>query len=318
MSNLIKAYSVKYEESTKKIDSNAKADVFEKEFVDRYIADNIALKQIDFNEVARGLEDHAHEEGDGFIPGIAGEVISESDEDPREAGISSRIEELNEELSAKLDEIKEQEERLASLKAEADEILSSAQQRADEIIALARQQAQEDSSLIREAAKNEGYDDGMQSAQAEIEARTRELEETRAELDRTYKKQVSELEPAFVEIAISIVEKLTGIYASEKEGIIAYLVESAFAEIPRSNEYIIRVPESFHDGVEELKTRIEESVGEEARVEIVEDKLLPQDGAMIETDSRIFDCSLSTMKDTLFENMRLLALSHSRPNNESV
>ena len=123
---------------------------------------------------------------------------------------------------------------------------------------------------------------------------------------------MSELEPAFVEIAISIIDKLTGIYASEKEGIIAYLVESAFADIPRSNEYIVRVPESFHDGIEDLKSRLCEAAGEDARVEIVEDKLLPQDGAMIETDSRIFDCSLSTMKDTLYENLRLLALSHSK------
>ena len=156
----------------------------------------------------------------------------------------------------------------------------------------------------------------MQAAQAEIEARTRELDERRAELESNYKKQVSELEPAFVEIVISLVEKLTGIYASEKEGIISYLVESAFEDIPRSNEYIVRVPESFHDEVEGLKARLEEAVGEEARVEIVEDKLLPVDGAMIETDSRIFDCSLSTMKDTLFENLRLLALSHSRSDGE--
>ena len=61
MSNLIKAYSVKYEENTKTIDSNEKAEAFEKEFVDKYIADNIALKQIDFGEVAKGLEDHARE-----------------------------------------------------------------------------------------------------------------------------------------------------------------------------------------------------------------------------------------------------------------
>lgn len=316
MSNLIKAYSVKYEENTKTIDSNEKADSFEKEFVDKYIADNIALKQIDFGEVAKGLEDHAREEGDGFIPGIEGEVLVEDDADPREAGIGSRIEELNAELSAKLDEVKEQEDRLEELKAEADRVTGEAQERADSIVALAKKQAQDDSSLIREAARTEGYDDGMQAAQAEIEARTRELDERRAELESNYKKQVSELEPAFVEIVISLVEKLTGIYASEKEGIISYLVESAFEDIPRSNEYIVRVPESFHDEVEGLKARLEEAVGEEARVEIVEDKLLPVDGAMIETDSRIFDCSLSTMKDTLFENLRLLALSHSRSDGE--
>ena len=115
MSNLIKAYSVKYEENKKTIDSNEKADAYEKEFVDQYISENIALKQIDFNEVARGLEDHAEQEGDGFIPGIAGEVVYEDGADPREAGIGSRIEELNEELSEKLDEIKAQEERLESL-----------------------------------------------------------------------------------------------------------------------------------------------------------------------------------------------------------
>ena len=312
MSNLIKAYSVKYEENKKTIDSNEKADAYEKEFVDQYISENIALKQIDFNEVARGLEDHAEQEGDGFIPGIAGEVVYEDGADPREAGIGSRIEELNEELSEKLDEIKAQEERLESLKAEADEILSSARERADEIVKLAKDQAKEDSSLIREAARTEGYDDGMQAAQAEIDARTRELEERRVELEDSYKKQVSELEPAFVEIIISIIDKLTGIYASDKEGIIAYLVESAFADIPRSNEYIVRVPESFHDGVEDLKARLTEAAGEEARVEIIEDKLLPVDGAMIETDSRIFDCSLSTLKDALYENLRLLSLSHSK------
>ncbi|MCR4721979.1 MAG: hypothetical protein K5655_09665 [Lachnospiraceae bacterium] len=312
MSNLIKAYTVKYEENTKHIDSNEKADAYEKEFVDKYISDNIALKQIDFSEVAKGLEDHAGPNADGFIPGIVGEVISEGDVDPRESGIGSRIDELNEELSAKLDEVKAQEELLESLKEESERITAEAKQRADEIIALAKKQANDDSSLIREAARSEGYDDGMQAAQAEIDARTRELEERREELENSYMKQVKEMEPAFVEIALSIIDKLTGIYASEKEGIIAYLVESAFEDIPRSNEYIIRVPESFHDGVEELKARLVAAAGEEARVEVIEDKLLPEDGAMIETDSRIFDCSLSTAKDTLYENLRLLALSHSK------
>ncbi|MCR5431929.1 MAG: hypothetical protein K6E95_05175 [Lachnospiraceae bacterium] len=312
MSNLIKAYSVRYEDNTKKIDSNDKADVYEKEYVDKYIAENIAIKQIDFNEVAKGLENHGGDAGDGFVPGIAGEVIYEDNVNPQEEGVLKRIEELNEELSQKLDEVKAQEDRLESLKAEGAEITKSAQQRADDIVALAKKQAQEDSSLIREAAKNEGYEEGMQSAQAEVDAKMRELEERREELENRYKKQVSEMEPAFVEIAISVINKLTGIFASEKEGIIAYLIESAFEEIPRSNEYIVHVPESFHDGVEALKAGLEEAAGEDARIEIVEDKLLPHDGAMIETDSRIFDCSLSTLKDTLYENMRLLALSNSK------
>jgi len=315
LSNLIKGYSVKYADDTKKIDSNDAADKLAREYMDKYIAENIALKQIDFNEVAKGLENVGTDEDD-FVPGIgASEVIVE---DEQSSAASQRLERINEEVSERLDEVKELEDRIKSLQEEEDRVLAETKERADAMIEQAKKQAQDESDLIKEGARNEGYDEGMSRAKGELDARSRQLDERAAALEENYKKQVSELEPAFVEIAIKIVEKLTGIYASDKEGIIGYLVESAFEDIPRSEEYIIRVPSSFMENAAALKDKLTEKLSDDVKVEIIEDKLLPVDGCMIETDSRIFDCSLGTAKDTLFENMRLLALSHSKNDGEDA
>ncbi len=300
MSNLIKAYSVSYDEPTKKLDLNEKAENFRRLYVER-------LEKQSSGETQDG--EYADDD-DGFVEGIVGDrvIIKGSEEET--------LSEQEKKILANQREIEKLQKKLEDLRVEAGKILDDAEEQAEEIINNAKAEAETQYESLIQSYMEQGYEEGRQTATKECDELKASLERQIRENEENYEKQVSELEPAFVEIVISLVEKLTGIYASEKEGIISYLVESAFEDIPRSNEYIVRVPESFHDGVEGLKARLEEAVGEEARVEIVEDKLLPVDGAMIETDSRIFDCSLSTMKDTLFENLRLLALSHSRSDGE--
>jgi flagellar assembly protein FliH len=297
---LIKAYSVSYDEPTKKLDLNEKAENFRRLYVER-------LEKQSSGETQDG--EYADDD-DGFVEGIVGDrvIIKGSEEET--------LSEQEKKILANQREIEKLQKKLEDLRVEAGKILDDAEEQAEEIINNAKAEAETQYESLIQSYMEQGYEEGRQTATKECDELKASLERQIRENEENYEKQVSELEPAFVEIVISLVEKLTGIYASEKEGIISYLVESAFEDIPRSNEYIVRVPESFHDGVEGLKARLEEAVGEEARVEIVEDKLLPVDGAMIETDSRIFDCSLSTMKDTLFENLRLLALSHSRSDGE--
>ncbi len=270
MSNIIKASAITYTQEKRKIDFNSKAEEFAKLFVEKH---------------ANVVEETAEGE---FVPGIAG-IFTEQTEPLAETEIEPQAEEI-----------------LAEAKEQAEQILAMADNQAKEILDRAETEAEQIRVDTYNQAKEEGYASAKKQADKELAAAKKQLEEQKKQNQRAYEKQVTELEPAFVEMVIRLVQKLTGVMLEEKREIILYLVEQAMSEIDPVMNYLIHVSPEDYDIVNTKKKDLEWKLKEGAVLEVVEDRMLKRGQCMIETDSRIFDCSIDTQLKNLSSDLRML------------
>ena len=294
MSNVIKAYSISYDEPAKKLDNNEKAETFRKLYVEQ------VEKEAEGKNEDDGFYDEENLE-DTFTEGITGEkvIIKGSDNETlseQEKVILSRQREI-EKLNKKLEE----------LRIEAGRILDEAEEQAEEIVNKAREDAETQyDSLIAEYTEK-GYEEGRRTAEQECNDLKERLERQIKQNEEDYEKQVSELEPAFVEVLIKYIGKLTGIYSSDRSEVIMHVIHQAMTKQTPCRNFIIRVSTHDYGTVLNLKPEILLWLPDGSQVEVVEDKLLNEGGCMIETDTRVFDCSIDTQMRSLIEDLRILS-----------
>ena len=289
LSNLIKAYSIKYNEDNKKtIDLNDKENEFQKMYLDKLGLSSLYTESFDAKNLTA-----ATIEGDGFVAGLhpvaSVEEINEENHD---------ITALEEEYSIKKQQMED----------EASEILKDARRRANEIL----EQAKKDAENLRNSAREEGYNAGTELAKSEILQKNQELLEEKKKLESDYNEKLRELEPKFVELLIAFIKKLTNYAMEEKEEIILYLIEQAFQGSDASNSYIVKVSSEDYELVSLKKPELLWQLKEGVELEIVEDPLLSKAQCLIETDSRVIDCSLDVQLKNLICDLRLLAGTSSR------
>lgn len=305
MSNVIKASQIAYAENVRHLDMNDRSEEYRQKFIEDFISSNIALKQIDFDEVSRKLETEKvlTTEDVDFTPGIAGEQVYVEDEAPVDTTAAT----LESRLSEKRMELESLNSRIEEINAEAERILEDARTQVTAMMEEARTEAEQEKEAIFAQAREEGYNEGVAKAAEENLRKEEQLRQEEEELRRDYEKQVEELEPAFVEVMIKYIRKLTGIYADDKREIILHLIDEAFKGKHNNENFIIRVSEADFPMASYSKDSIRGYLSDNSSVEVVMDKLLEKNQCMIETESRIFDCSLDSGMNSLIEDIRLLA-----------
>lgn len=311
MSNVIKARTINYNTDIRNIDMNARADEIAEKYANDYYTSNIANhQQISFDEVSRKLEEEKviTPEDVEFKPGLFGEEISgvldEETYENEAASLEARLSEKRAELADVENSIKQAHEEL-------EQILADARSEAENILSEAREQAAAEAEELKEQAKTDGYSEGTEQARSEAEeqiaAARAEAEAEKEKYRAEYEKQVEEMEPAFVELVVKYVEKLTGIYNEDKQEIILHLIDDAFKGQKGTENFIIRVSEEDYPIVAYSKETMKGYISDDSTLEIVADKMLSKSQCMIETESRIYDCSLDEQLKSLIEDIRLLA-----------
>jgi len=288
---VIKGYSVSYDEPFKKLDMNEKAESFRKLYVERM------EKQLENAEA----EPDGINEDIPFTQGIAAEniVIKGSEEEA--------LSEQEKKILENQKEIKKLQAKLEELRVEAGKILDDAEEQASALMEEARSNAQSEyENLLNEYAQ-QGYDEGRTRGEQECNELKERLLKQIKENEEEYEKQVKELEPAFVEILIKYIEKLTGIFASDRTEVIMHCIHQAMTKQTPCRNFIIRVSPADYGTVLNSKPEILLWLPDGSQIEVVEDKMLNEGGCMIETDTRIFDCSVETQMKSLTEDLRLLA-----------
>lgn len=290
MSNLIKGYSVSYDEPTKKIDLNEKAENFRRLYVEK----------LERQTAGADTEDYISDD-DGFTEGITGEriILKGSEEET--------LSEQEKRILANQREIEKLQKKLEELRVEAGRILDEAEEQAEEIVTKAKEEAETQYESLLSTYMQQGYDEGRQNAERECDelkaALTRQIQEN----EEKYEKQVSELEPAFVEVLIKYIEKLTGIYTSDRNEVIMHCIHQAMTKQTPCRNFIIRVSQHDYGTVLNSKPEILLWLPDGSQIEVVEDKMLKEGDCLIETDTRIFDCSVETQMRSVIEDLRLLA-----------
>ena len=273
MSNVIKAAAVTYTQEIRTIDSNLREGGFTRLAVEK-------RANVSGGEVT-----------EGFKPGIPGIFSDQGGVEP---------EDVPEDLAA---EFAAEKARLEQLKKEADDVLSDAREEVKKLLAGAKVDAEE----IRKQAYADGLRQGEQKAKEKYDSMKVRLEAEVKRQKEDYERQVSELEPAFAEILIKLLEKLTGVLLAEKQGIIAYLLEQAIRGIEPGMTYLVHVSAEDFPLANSKKGELLRDLKEGAVLEIIEDRTMQKGQCIIETDSRIFDCGIDTQMKNLAGDLRLLA-----------
>lgn len=327
LSNMIKAYSVRYKEEMKKIDVTGREEEIHAKMAEAVISRSFVggLNAINLTEsgeipaiadLAEGEEGTVRSGEDGIDEDTAnGEAAAANDVGARavfnEAAMEAWREEEREKIKAQITGA----ERLAmkielekSIRTQADIILEQARVQGETVKEKARQAAEEERAGILEAARREGYEEGRQKMLQEQEAMEAAFAEKERLLSEEFERKQSELEPMATDVIVKLLESLTGVCLESRKGIVTYLVTKALSEADRSSSFLIKVSKEDLEEVKGAADELRSLFEREVTLEVVQDALLKKGECMIETDSNIIDCSLGTQLEGLIEDIRLLSV----------
>jgi flagellar assembly protein FliH len=186
--------------------------------------------------------------------------------------------------------------------------LEQARQEAEAIIESARREADE----IRQNAYEEGKQEGLAEGQALAAGQMDELKENfrqeMAEREKQIQQQEQALEPQFAEITASLVEKITGVLCQDKKDTIVYLIHQALKQLERTERVTIRVSKDDILLVSGQKEELKQCLAEGVAFDVMEDESLEANQCIIETDSKMIDCSLDVQLQNVKEQIRMLTI----------
>ena len=284
MSNVIKAYNIRYTEEKKEIDMNQRAEEFQR----LYIENLPKFKEIDEPEEHEVQESY-------FLADDSGMVFPQTEEE-----IAQFCENSKTKLQTELQQLREAaEEECRLLRMEAEE-------ECKKLIADSVKSTEAEREKILSEAQQSGYEEGRQRAVQEAESLRQELLQKISEQEADYENKLESLEPDIVELIIGIVHNLTGVLLDERRDIILHIIRHSMLGIENSSSFIVRVSK---DDFDFLNSRKQELLNELQgnKIEIIVDPMLTRAQCTIETDTRIIDCSLDVQLKNLTSDLKMLA-----------
>ena len=242
---------------------------------------------------------------DNFIPGI----FSHGEVEVRDLEQEEFDREFPEEMfgTTETDEDREAKEQLLeTAHEEADAIVEQARQEAETILEQAKVEANFEKEQILEDARKSGYKDGMIQANDEMNEERKSLELRKEQLEGEYHQLIQELEPNFVKLVMSLVQKMTGILVEDHKEIILYLMEQSLTGLGKTTSLSIRVSEEDIEMVRGAQERIRQLVSDNCDLEIRMDPSFTKNQCVIEADKQIIDCSLGVQLQNLMEDLKML------------
>lgn len=287
MSNVIKAYNIRYTEEKKKLDTNARAEEFQRLYIEGLPKMIEVEEPLDYE-----VEEHYFQEE------------ASDNQEEKENNHGERMEVRGKGIS---EESKEELDRLVEeARQNANALMQNAQNEAERILSEAREKIKKEKEATLAEAKDRGYKEGKQTAENELEQLKKKLEQQIRDNQLAYEKQVEELEPAFVEIVASLIKKLTGVILEDRRDLVLHVIHQGMLGIENSNNFIIRVSKDDFDFVNSRKNDILYEL-QGSSVEIITDPILQRAQCTIETDTRIIDCSLDVQLKNLVADLKLLS-----------
>lgn len=237
-------------------------------------------------------------ESQGFVQGLdAKEVSVLLSEDGEESGNVIKGA-PSEDTSALLGKAQE----------EAAEIVSAARQQADTIVKEALEQAENSKKNVLEEARMNGYREGINRANKEVEQLKAELARKEKELETHYRAQYDTMESDLVETITGIYEHIFHVDLSSQRELLVHLIAATMRKSDSSRSFIIHVSKEDYPFVSMQKKQLQAGVaGVNSSVEIIEDMTLAKSECLIEADGGIFDCGLGTQLEELGKKLKLLS-----------
>lgn len=191
---------------------------------------------------------------------------------------------------------------------QAQSLLDAAKQEANQILEDAKLQAEHMREQAIEEGRQEGYEAGKNQALIELQKEKDRLNSLDEERKRDYERQLSELEPQLVDVIADVVEKVFQIQFADQKNVLLYLVQNAILHADGCREFRIHIGEESYPYVSEHKAELTERVGEDLRLDIIEDAALLENQCLIETEAGVFDCSVGVEMENLIKEIKSLSL----------
>lgn len=213
-----------------------------------------------------------------------------------------------------MDDVREEERRKLSkeiteeTKEQVQLLLDGAHAEADEILAKAKEEAEQIRSSAEEEGRAAGMEMGLAKAREQAQEMERQLQQTVSVKLQEIEEQKEQMEPFFAGLVADLVEKITGIACKEKQDVIVHLIRKALQNIEKPKQVTLRVSKEDMAVVSHHKNELKEDAGDALEFDIVEDASLQANQCMIETESKIVDCSLDAQLENLRNQIKLLAM----------
>ena len=227
------------------------------------------------------------------------------DEETDDENVNSQIDDFNEGMNI----ISVDEE----LEEEKNRILSEAKEQAQLIVDEANNSAEEIKNQAFEEGKNQGLEEGRNQAFMQLEEQKNELEQEYEAKFKEVDQMAERLEPQYAELVVNLVEKLTGVVCADKKDVIIYLIDNALRTnvvngIEKTKNITLHISKEDMGIVSAKRDELQQQVGSDKELDIIEDASLMHNQCIIDLDSKIIDCSLDAQLDNLKEQLRMLAM----------
>ena len=294
-SNMIKAYSIAYD--TKKI-KNLDMEERENELLER--AKKLLALQ-DFSVEPK-------QEGE-FVQGLfaenLGDIEALEEAVPQEEAAPVLSEQDIEEMKNSLRE-EVMAEMMPIINRKEEDALNRARAQADGLIEAAKKDAEIAKESIFKLASAQGYEEGLSRAKAEEERVLAELEARRQEMEAQYTAKIAELEPAFADILVELVKKVTNVAYDNHKEVLMYLIETGLGFAQKDTYFDVLLSEDDYKKYESLFPKIKELYKEKYDLDFKKDVNLPDGSCKLENENRVIDCGLGVRLNGLLEDLSLL------------
>lgn len=286
-SNMIKAYSIAYD--TEKIKS-----------LDMEDRENALLERI--KKLIPAAEVFpASADGEDFVQGLPAEDLGNIE--PQEVPVVSEQDidvikqSLREEIMAEMSPI---------LQRKGDDIVATARAQADGLIEAAKRDAEIAKEGILKSASAQGYEEGMSRAKVEETRLLAELQAQKAQLQQQYETKIAELEPAFVNILVELVKKVTNVAYDNHKEVLLYLIETGLGFAQKDNYFDVLLSEADYKKYESLFPKIKEYYKEKFDLDFKKAVDLAEGSCKLENENRVIECGLGVRLNGLLEELQLL------------
>lgn len=268
---------------------------------EKRVIDNNEAVTARINKIKKSLKENKADThgGDGFVSGINAAEVEELISDGNDT------EEVNDNSVSRIS--MDIEYMLNNADMQAKSIVDKARFDAANIIADAKKEAETIMNNARHEGLANGYEEGRQKGNAEIEQLKQQILKQKEEMEIEYNQMVENIEPELVETITELFAKITGAVSVDKKDMILTLVNSVLSGDDVSKNYIIRVSSEDVKFLRDNKSLIEQKAGKSVNIEIIEDMSLKKNQCLIDTDLGIYDASLDIQLENLINDIRILS-----------
>jgi len=173
-----------------------------------------------------------------------------------------------------------------------------------------RPAVQELAETLRSGARDQGYQEGVARAQAEVQTQLLEVMTTLTAAQQERHRLAMEHEGALAELALQIARKVIGAHLDADPTLVARIVANAIRELEPSTSLEVHVNPADLQVVEESRRELERLVQGGGRVEITADERVDHGGVVLvspvgEVDARI-ETKLSVLETAFTAQRRAL------------